>query len=55
MTPPRPPQSAEEVLSVLSMATRGLQRLDNASPEEVKRLRSLISDLDREMVQKWRA
>jgi len=55
LSPPREPQSAEEVLSVLAMATRGLQRLDTASPEEVKRLRTLISDMDREMVRKWRA
>jgi len=55
LTPPREPQSAEEVLSVLAMATRGLERLEDATPEQVERIRLLISELDRQTVRKWRA
>lgn len=57
MKPPREAQNAEEALSALALATRGIERIDpqEMTEDQVHRLRLMISDLDRTTVNKWRA
>jgi hypothetical protein len=57
MNPPREAQNAEEALSALAMATRGIERIDpqEMTEDQVQRLRLMISELDRLSVHKWRA
>lgn len=54
---PRDPETAEEVLSVLSLGTQGVNRLqpDQMTPDQVHRLRLIVSELDRLAVSKWKA
>lgn len=57
MNPPREAQNAEEALSALALATRGIERIDpqEMTEDQVQRLRLMISELDRLSVHKWRA
>lgn len=57
MNPPREAQNAEEALSALALATRGIERIDaqEITEDQVHRLRLMISELDRLTVNRWRA
>lgn len=49
------PNHAEEALSALAYGVRSIERLEDASPEQIERIRSLIIQLDTHVVRKWRA
>lgn len=57
MNPPREAQTAEEALSALALATRGVERIspEAMTADQVQRLRLMIYELDRLTVSKWRA